>query len=288
MQEHETEYEYEPFAQTEEYQRVNREIVHGWVNTIVSQGAGGIRALVDVACGVGTMAKLFLESLPAAWPRPVVTLVDMSPKAIEQARVRVEPEATSVDSICARVQDVELPQAGYDVAIWGNGIHYLTADEQEAALSRLRPAIREGGWFLFNSAFTDESRPPETLPFYRAQIAKAVRYLQSRGIRRERVEARPSSSTFLPAEYYADLLSRVGFSVQEIRSVAAQLYQTAWEHISGFTQYATGALHGYGAEVASQAMRYAVGPAIEEYGARDAEDRPYIQRNWLAAVARVV
>lgn len=288
MQDHETEYEYEPFAQTEEYQRVNREIVEGWVDTIVSRGAGRVRALVDVACGVGTMAKLFIESLPEAWERPSVTLVDMSPQAIDQARARVEPEATVVESICGRIQDVELPEAGYDVAIWGNGIHYLTADEQSAALCRLRPAIRRGGWLLFNSAFARESRPPETLQFYRAQVSRAVRYLQSRGIRRERVQARPSSSTFLPTEHYADLLTQVGFSVQEIRSVAARLYQTAWEHISGFAQYAAGALHGYGADVAAQAMRLAVGPAIEQYGVRDAEDRPYVQRNWLAAIARVV
>lgn len=288
MPKSETDYQYEPFAQTEEYQRVNREIVSGWVETIASQGAGRVRALVDVACGVGTMAKLFLESLPEAWSRPAVTLVDMSPQAIDQARARVEPEVPAVDAICGRIQDVELPEACYDVAIWGNGIHYLTADEQAEALTRIRPAIREGGWLLFNSAFTQESRPPETLQFYRAQISRAVRYLQSRGIRRERAEARPSSSTFLPAEHYAELLSQVGFSVQEVRTVAARLYQTAWEHISGFAQYAAGALHGYGTDVAAQAMRLAVGPAIEQYGVRDTEDRPYIQRNWLAAIARVV
>ena len=282
----EAEYVYEPFAETEDYKSVNREIVRSWIDTMKREGTRQVSALVDVACGVGTMARLFLENLPSGWSRPEVTLVDMSAQAIDQATARVAPYVTRLDSICGRIQDVELPADRYDVVLWGNGIHYLDEQEQLTALARLRPALREGGWLLFNSAFTEESRPAETIPFYRAQIAKAVRYLQSIGVRREREEAPPSSSRFLPADHYAEVLKRVGFTVQEIHSVAARLYQTAWEHISGFAQYASGALHGYREDAAAQAMRLAVGPAIEQYGTRDQDDRPYVQRNWLAAMAR--
>ncbi len=287
MSDTKTQYVYEPFAQTEEYQKVNLEIVQGWIEMISAQAGRPVRTLIDVACGVGTMAQLFLQNLPVDWPRPAVTLVDMSQEAIAQATRRVKLQVAELDSVCGRIQDISLPEARYDVALWGNGIHYLSEDEQVAALGRLRPAIRPGGWLLFNSAFTEESRPAETLPFYRAQIAKAVRYLQSIGVRRERDDARPSSSSFLPADHYTTILKQVGFSVQEVRSVAARLYQSAWEHISGFAQYAAGALHGYREEVAAQAMRLAVAPAIEQYGVRDQDNRPYVQRNWLAAVARV-
>ena len=287
MTDTENQYVYEPFAQTEEYLQVNLEIVRGWIEMIRLQAGKPVRALIDVACGVGTMAQLFLQNLPVDWPRPSVTLVDMSHAAIEQATQRVKPQAAELDAICGPIQNVTLPDGRYDVVLWGNGIHYLTAEEQVEALGRLRSAIRPGGWLLFNSAFTEESRPAETLPFYRAQIAKAVRYLQSIGVRRERQDARPISSSFLPADHYTAILQQVGFSVQEVRSVAARLYQSAWEHISGFAQYAAGALHGYGEETASQAMRMAVAPAIEQYGVRDHENRPYVQRNWLAAAARV-
>lgn len=282
-----TGYVYEPFAETQEYQDVNRAIVRGWVDTMIAAGTRQVRSLIDVACGVGTMACLFLENAPAAWGRPQVTLVDMSGEAIEQATPRVQPLASGLHSICGRIQDVELPGAQFDVALWGNGIHYLDEDEQERALAALRHAMRPGGWLLFNSAFTAESRPADTIPFYRAQIARAARYLQSMGIRRRRTETRPNSSRFLPQAHYADLLTRVGFSVHEISSVAARLYQTAWEHISGFAQYAAGALHGYAEEAASSAMRLAVAPAIEQYGERDKENRPYVTRNWLSAIARV-
>ena len=281
------EYVYEPFAETPEYLKVNREIVRGWINTIARESDRQVRMLVDVACGVGTMVQLFLENMPAGWAKPEVMLVDMSPTAIDQATEHVRPHVAGLDSICGKIQEVELPKGRYDVVLWGNGIHYLNAEEQLAALNRLRPTLRDGGWLLFNSAFTAESRPDDTIPFYRAQIARAVRYLQSLGIKRERVEAPPNSSKFLPADHYAELLRQVGFSVQEVRSVAARLYQTAWEHISGFAQYAAGALHGYREDLAATAMRLAVAPAIEQYGERDPENRPYVTRNWLAAMARV-
>jgi ubiquinone/menaquinone biosynthesis C-methylase UbiE len=287
MTDTENNYVYEPFAQTEEYLKVNLEIVREWIEMIKLHAGRPVRTVIDVACGVGTMAQLFLQNLPVEWPRPTVTLVDMSHAAIDQATQRVKPQVPALDSICGPIQSVTLPDQAYDVVLWGNGIHYLTAEEQVEALGRLRSAIRPGGWLLFNSAFTEESRPAETLPFYRAQIAKAVRYLQSIGVRRERNDARPSSSSFLPADHYTRILQQVGFSVQEVHSVAARLYQSAWEHISGFAQYAAGALHGYGEEIAAQAMRMAVAPAIEQYGVRDHENRPYVQRNWLAAAARV-
>jgi hypothetical protein len=181
---------------------------------------------------------------------------------------------------------MKLEENSVDVAMWGNGIHYLGPEAQEQALATVRHALKPGGWFFFNSAFTAESRPPESLPFYKAQIANAVRRLKELGATREKKE-RPNAGVFQDRGYYQRLLQNVGFAVQDLRKEAARLYKSAWENISGFSQYAAGALHGYQPEVAAKALREAVSPSLEKYGVRDTNNRLYIPRDWLAAAARV-
>jgi SAM-dependent methyltransferase len=171
--------------------------------------------------------------------------------------------------------------------MWGNGIHYLDEESQQKAILNLRRILKPGGWFLFNSAFCAESRPEETLPFYKAQIANAVRQLRSLGADRDKSMPKPDAASFLDKTYYQNMLQQAGFRVQEMKDLAARLYKTAWEHISGFSQYAAGALHGYRADIAAKALREAVGPSLEEHGQRDEQNRLYIQRNWVATIAQL-
>jgi len=282
-----SEYVYEPFAESEEYKEVNRSIIGTWIDAIAAAGSRGVSTLLDLGSGVGTMVQLFLERLPHGWAQPAVVCVDMSDQALEQARSRLNQSVQDLRVIAGRIEEVEMDVNAFDVAIWGNGIHYLDEAAQLTALEKVRDSLKDGGWFFFDTAFTAESRPPETIPFYRAQVAKAIRYLKSIGAKRAAHEAAPESSRFLSASYYADLMRRVGLTTQTMRSVAVRLYQTAWEHISGFAQYAAGALHGYREDLAATAMRQAVAPAIEEYGLRDEHNRPFVPRAWLAGAARV-
>lgn len=286
MKNSETDYVYEPFADTEEYRDINRTIIREWIDTIAAAGQTGVNSLLDLGSGVGTMVQLFLENLPSGWPQPNVVCVDMSDQALEQAQRRLRPSVHHLELIASPVEELELPEGRFDVAIWGNGIHYLDESHQLTAMRNIHHALKKGGWFFFNSAFTAESRSPETMPFYRAQVAKAIRYLKSIGAQREKRETAPQSSRFLPAAHYEAALTEVGFAVQAMHSSVARLYQTAWEYISGFAQYAAGALHGYRGDVAAEAMRRAVGPAIEEYGQRDEDNRPFVPRGWLFGVAR--
>jgi ubiquinone/menaquinone biosynthesis C-methylase UbiE len=286
MDQTETKYVYEPFADTEEYQNINRRIVREWIDALVAAGYRGINSLLDLGSGVGTMVQLFLENLPRGWSQPDVVCVDMSGEALEQARRRLAPRVSHLEVIASPVEELELTRT-FDIAMWGNGIHYLNESNLTLAMRKIRGALSEGGWFFFNSAFTEESRPPETMPFYRAQVGKAIRYLKSIGARREKQESAPQSSRFLPVAHYEAALRDVGFAVQAMRSSVIGLYQTAWEHISGFAQYAAGALHGYRGDVAAEAMKQAVGPAIEEYGQRDEQNRPFVPRGWVSGIARL-
>ena len=280
----EAEYVYEPFADTIEYKDVNRRIVREWIDALVAAGHEGISSLLDLGSGVGTMVQLFLENLPRGWPQPAVVCVDMNGQALEQARRRLAPQVRELETITSPVETLEFSRT-FDAVVWGNGIHYLDESNLVAAMRKVYGSLREGGWFFFNSAFTQESRSHETLPFYRAQIGKAIRYLKSIGAEREKDDA-PQSSRFLPAAHYEAALREAGFAVQSMGSTVVRLYQTAWEHISGFAQYAAGALHGYRVDLAAQAMRHAVGPAIQEYGQRDENDRPFVPRGWISGVAR--
>ena len=281
-----TEFLYEPFAETAEYRTVNGTIVRAWIDSMVEKGSKEVGRLLDIATGVGTMVQIFLENLPKQWKQPTVLCLDQSQEALQQAKASLESQVENLELVLSRAEELKLPANSVDVAIWGNGIHYLASEAQEKALQAIKKVLKKGGWLCFNSAFYAESRPPETLPFYRAQIKHAVEYLHTRGLGRDRSEARPVASAFLPKVHYEDLLPKVGFKIEEVREVAMRVKKTAWEHISSFQQYAAGALHGYRADVAAEAMRESVLPALEEHGSRDEHGNLSIPRNWLAISAR--
>ena len=279
-------YVYEPFAETDEYKQINARIIRQWVDTLVESGTRRIERVLDIATGVGTMVQLFLEHLPASWAQPRVTCVDQSEEALEKTRERLGPRVEHLELIQSPVEELELEEGSVDVALWGNGIHYLSKEAQQEALRNVRRSMKSGGWLFFNSAFYEGSRPEDTLPFYKSQIANAVRDLRSRGIQREKKEGRPAASSFLPLSHYQTMLQNAGFQVQEMKRMATRLYQSAWEKISGFSQYAAGALHGYRPDLAAEALRKAVEPSIRQHGYRDANGKLYVPRNWLSAMAR--
>ncbi len=283
-----TEFVFEPFASTTEYRTVNTAIVRDWIDTMVQMGSREVERLLDIATGVGTMAQLFLNNLPEQWKQPAVLCVDKSKEALKQAKASLEPVVENLELFHVSAEEMDLPDNSVDVAVWGNGIHYLSLEAQQKALQAMRKVLKVGGWFFFNSAFYAEARPPETLPFYRAQVRRAVEYLRAWGVSRERGEGRPEASNFLPREQYEKLLQGVGFKIEEVQEVAAHIRRTAWENISGFQQYAAGALHGYRPDAAAEAMKAAVGPALEEHGFRDRRGDLRIPRNWLAISARAL
>ncbi len=286
MGENDLDYGYEPFADTPEYRAVNETIVQRWVNAMREAGSVHLDRIVDLATGVGTMVQLLIEKLPrAAKPKDVVC-VDMSDRALEQAGANLAGSVDRVTPIHSPVQDLALEPESVDMAMWGNGVHYLTGEEQRRTFERIREALRPGGWFLFNSAFVAESRPAETLAFYRGQIATAVRSLRERGVKREKSTPAAESAMFLPLSHYRQMLEQTGFRVEEVREVVAQLYQSAWEKISGFSQYAAGALHGYPLDDAAEALVAAVKPALEQYGFVDEHGERYVPRHWYFAIAR--
>ena len=136
--------------------------------------------------------------------------------------------------------------------------------------------------FFFNTAFYEEARPSDTLPFYRTQVKNAVQYLRDRGISRQKDDSRTQASKFLPRSYYEDMVKEAGFKLIEAKEFAVDMKREAWEYISSFQQYAAGALRGYPVDEAVKAMKEAVQPALEQHGERDKDGNLYITRKWLA------
>ena len=271
-------YGYEIFAGTEEYLNVNKAIVCKWATKLRENKSQGVERVLDLATGVGTMITLLLDELQGRERPHDVVCVDMSEKALKLAELNLKGQVGLLKLVHSPLQSLNLEPESVDAAVWGNGVHYLSADEQKTACANVRRSIRKKGWFFLNSAFYEESRPSNTLAFYRSQIAGAVRYLRSRGINRDRDRRHPDSANFLPLKHYRDLLEQSGFEVENMEQIEARIYRSTLEKISGFSQYASGALHGYPAAAAAEAMREAVPLSLEEYGIRDEQDQPYIPR----------
>ena len=279
------EYDYEPFADTEEYRRINKEIIKNWISGMIETGTDKIEGLLDIATGVGTMVRIFLEEVPGEWKKPRIVCLDKSKKALEQAKERIGYLAGEVDFIHCPVEKLDQPREDVDVVLWGNGIHYLDKEEQKSALRRIKKLLHPS-WFFFNTAFYEESRPDETIAFYRSQVRQAAKVLRSQGLKRDKSRGKPEAANFFPKAHYEEIISRAGFSLSDASEFTARFYRSAWERISGFKQYAEGALHGYPSKEAAESLKKAVEPALKEYGRKDEQGHLYVPRRWLSISAK--
>jgi len=279
-------YNFEPFADTEEYRQVNRECINSWVRIMKQKGISGLEGVLDVATGAGTMVQLVFDSFPETWKKAAVLCLDQSSEALKLAQSKLEKTVETLKLIHSSIEDMTIPDQSVDIAVWGNGIHYLSADDQLHSIKRIKKALKPGGFLFFNTAFYEEARPVETLPFYRTQIKTAVQYLRDHGIKRVRTDTRTEAAKFLPRSYYENLVQEAGFKLVDAKEFAVDMHKEAWEYISAFQQYAAGALRGYPIDDAVNAMRDSVGPAIELHGNLDQDGNPYITRKWLAISAQ--
>ena len=279
------EYNYEPFADTEEYRRVNGECINSWVQIMKKKGVSSIEALLDVATGAGTMVQLVFDNLPDSWKKAAVMCLDQSSEALKLAQSKLEKTVDRLKLVHSSIEDMRIPDQSIDIAVWGNGIHYLSEIDQLDSIKRIKRALKPGGLLFFNTAFYEEARPADTLPFYRTQVKNAVHYLRERGVKRQKSDIKTEAAKFLPKSYYEDLVEQAGFKLVDATEFAVEMHREAWEYISAFQQYAAGALRGYPIKDAIEAMRGSVQPALEQHGQVDEDGELFITRKWLAISA---
>lgn len=287
MPENKPVFDFEPFAETNEYLQVNRINVRGWITLMRKGKETSVPCLVDLATGTGTMASLFLSELPEEWGRPTVVCLDQSAEALEFAKkkLRASKNKRRLVLVQSSIEEMNLVSVGANVVIWGNGIHYVPEKKQREALERVKDVLLPRGWFFFNTTFYEEARPETTHNFYTYQVRHAVRLLKEKNVTRTEKTGRSVASNFLPKAHYTKLASDF-FTDVIVVEVPVRVYRDAWEKISGFYQYAAGALHGYPVPEAAEALKEAVAPALQERGNYDEEGKLYVERNWLAIAAR--
>ena len=239
------------------------------------------------ACAAREIFTFVFDYLPVSWRKAAVMCLDQSGEALKLAQSKLEKTVERLKLVHSSVEDMTLADNSIDIAVWGNGIHYLSEQDQLDSVKRIKQALKPGGFFFFNTAFYEEARPLETLPFYRTQVKTAVQYLKDRGVSRLRDDSRTEASKFLPRAYYEELVQQSGFKLVEAKEFAVDMKREAWEYISSFQQYAAGALRGYPVDEAVRAMREAVQPALELHGERDSDGNLYITRKWLAISSQV-
>ena len=142
MDEIKEKYDYEPFADTEEYREVNEACIHGWVEIMRRKGISGIEAILDVATGAGTMVQLVFDQLPASWKKAAVMCLDQSGEALRLAQSKLEKTVERLKLVHSSVEDMKIPDESIDVAVWGNGIHYLSEQEQLDSIKRIKKALK--------------------------------------------------------------------------------------------------------------------------------------------------
>ena len=159
MDEIKEKYDYEPFADTEEYREVNEACIHGWIEIMRRKGLSGIEAILDVATGAGTMVQIVFDQLPASWKKAAVMCLDQSSEALRLAQSKLEKTVERLKLVHSSVEDMTIPDASIDVAVWGNGIHYLSEQEQLDSIKRIKQALSREASFSSIPPFTKKQGP---------------------------------------------------------------------------------------------------------------------------------
>jgi len=136
----------------------DRPVIEQWARLL-----GG--PLLDVACGTGRMA------IPLAAQGYQVTGVDIVPEMIARARQKGAAQGVSVEWVVADARTFQLQQQFPFMYMVENAFQFfLTREDQEALLARVREHLHPEGCFLFETRNPSprnlfEARRPGLQPF---------------------------------------------------------------------------------------------------------------------------
>lgn len=263
-------FSFEAFSQHAFYRQANK-----WLLDRAGLERGW--SVADVACGCGAVSELIVDRIRGGCDAIVIGL-DMSAAALREARERLAgAEGVVVELVQARAEEMsQAVRRVVDAVIFCNGIHYI--GDKCLVLAEVYRTLRAGGVFAFNTTFFQGAHPPETEPFYRRWMIKALRMLRERyDLRpeRDKVEARYQ----LTPERYGALLEAEGFEIAVQELVPVSVSQQGWIDISRFSDFVAGVLPGIPIKTASEVLCETLRETMTELKIQA------VPRNWLSIVA---
>jgi ubiquinone/menaquinone biosynthesis C-methylase UbiE len=126
--------------------------------------------LLDIACGTGTMA------IRLAQQGYQVTGVDIVPEMIEWASQKAVAQGVSIEWVVADARTFHLQKQFRFIYMLGNAFqHFLTREDQEALLARVRKQLHPEGCFLFGT------RNPSPRNLFEARYSEPQKFMMDDG-----------------------------------------------------------------------------------------------------------
>lgn len=266
---------FEPFARERAYIRVNEKLV----GRMLRQSHGRTHyQVLDIGAGTGLMTQLAFSRAHKIGAQLESVVLDADLFALREARKEVSPEAIR-GYVCSSAERLPFHEA-FDMAIFANSLHLLDDQAKVDSLAEVRRVLRPGGRLAVNSTFYKGAAPDDSKGFYGRWIRRAVVEINRACPDRTKSD-RSQSMEFLDPAGYRDLITCAGFHVQEVRERRVLLSQAAVRAISGYRDFAMGALRASegDAEQASRALQVTVRQAFRDLNMK------YLPRNWLEIIA---
>lgn len=269
---------YEPFSRQAEYIDVNR----GFIKSLDLQGCD---ALLDLACGTGTLTDLLRDT----YSIEKIIGLDLSDESLLLAQEHFAGTRPPVPLFLQGTADcLPFDADRFQAVIMGNSIHNLP--DQDLLLREIGRVLSPGGIFAFNTSFFAGTFPPGTETLYHEWLKIALNHIKEEdeklrrqgkpGIRRQRKTSHRAFSRKWPTpDEITELLDRNGFSVKWYCHRTIHLNTESLRMVGAYAGMAKVLLSGYPVETASAALDASVEPAFAAYG------RPEVKRLWLEVVA---
>jgi SAM-dependent methyltransferase len=234
--------------------------------------------MLDVAAGTGLMTVLAQARAHALGVELDSVLLDLDLATLADARCRVPPDAVR-GCVCASASRLPFGTA-FDLVVFANSLHLLDDQAKADSLAETLRVLRRGGVLAVNSAFYDGAAPEETRPFYGRWMRRAIAEINEAQPGRKRSD-RGQAANPLSASRYVELVACAGFQLVEMRERRVLLSQSAVRAISGYWDFAMGALRATeeDAEAACRALQVTVRPTFRDLRMRS------LPRRWLEIIA---
>ena len=122
--------------------------------------------VLDLGCGTG----LELEEYFSANPQAKVTGIDLTEAMLETLKEKFPDK--EITTICGSYFDVPFGEEVFDAAVSVESLHHFTKEEKIPLYTKLRKALKPGGYFILTDYFSESDEKEE---FFRSELLKIRR-----------------------------------------------------------------------------------------------------------------